>query len=356
MATDRILVLMDNRADTNWGSQATTTALVRLLSSRFPGAEIRGVSRSACRPENAIKRTLATALVQKGSRWALDALTQPWRQDFEWADLVVVNGEGTLHPQPQALRWICSVTQMARLHKKPLWVVNCSLKCRGDKTEPLFAAFFKQAEHVAAREPVSFREMLAIGASAVQAADCAWLTDPAPVEDARTVVSNAGVIGDFAVMTGSASVQKWPVAHQASVIAALRARGLDILYTHSDRRDVTNLAAVGLQLPVVTHREASFQQLTAIQGLAKIVVGGRFHPTILAALVGTPFVAVPSNTHKMSGLMEMLDAHELLCDFSSLDKVIPTINSVLDEREKWSTHLSTRARGIAPLAQKNVKT
>jgi hypothetical protein len=53
--------------------------------------------------------------------------------------------------------------------------------------------------------------------------------------------------------------------------------------------------------------------------------------------------------------MEMLDAHELLCDFASLDKVIPTINKVLDEREKWSEKLSSRAREIAPLAHKNVK-
>ncbi|MEX2243706.1 MAG: polysaccharide pyruvyl transferase family protein [Fimbriimonadaceae bacterium] len=356
MATERILLLMDNRADSNWGSQATTSALVRLLSEAFPGAEVRGVPRSACRPENGIKRSLATALVQKGSRWALDALTRSWRQDFEWADLVVVNGEGTLHPQPQALRWVCSVTAMARLHKKPFWIVNCSLRCLGDKTEPLFAAFFREAEHVAAREPVSFREMKAIGADPVQAADCAWLTQPSSRDEALQIVGAAGVKGDFAVMTGSASVHKWPVAHQASVIEALRARGLEVLYTHSDRRDVENLAALGAGLPVVTHKEASFQQLTAIQSLAKIVVGGRFHPTILAALVGTPFVAVPSNTHKMAGLMEMLRASELLCDFSSLDKVVPTIKTVLDERDKWSAHLTARANEIARLAQKNVKT
>jgi polysaccharide pyruvyl transferase WcaK-like protein len=357
MATARILLLMDNRADTNWGSQATTTALVSLLASRFPGAEIRGVPRSACRPENGIKRSLATALVQKGSRWALDALTRPWRQDFEWADLVVVNGEGTLHPQPQALRWVCSVTQLARQLKKPYWVVNCSLKCRGDKTEPLFAAFLKGADHVAAREPVSYREMVAIGADAVQAADCAWLTQPAPVEEARTILTREGVETKFAVMTGSASIHKWPIEHQRAVADALWKRELRVVYTYSDMKDADSAYKLGFdgRAPMVTHKEASFQQLTAIQSLAEIVVGGRFHPTILAALVGTPFVAVPSNTHKMSGLMEMLDAHELLCDFSSLDKVIPTVNKVLDEREKWSTHLSTRAREIAPLAQKNVK-
>ncbi len=359
MATTRILLLMDNRGDSNWGSQATTTALVQLLSASFPGAEIRGVPRSACRPSGSFTRWRATALApglvgERGSTWALKALTSSWAADFEWAELVVVNGEGTLHPQPQAVRWICAVTAMARLHKKPYWAVNCSLKCRGDTTEPLFTAFFKQAEHVAAREPVSFREMRAIGANAVQAADCAWLTEPAPVDEARAILAKVGVEGKFAVMTGSASVHKWPIEHQRAVVQTLCDRGLSVLYTHSDRKDEPISIALGTK-HVVSHKEASFRHLTTIQSLAEIVVGGRFHPTILAALVGTPFVAVPSNTHKMSGLMEMLDAHELLCDFASLDKVIPTINKVLDEREKWSEKLSTRAREIAPLAHNNVR-
>ena len=91
-----------------------------------------------------------------------------------------------------------------------------------------------------------------------------------------------------------------------------------------------------------------------MQSLAQILVGGRFHPTILAALVGTPFVAVPSNTHKMAGLMEMLGAQGLLCDFASLDRVVPTINKVLDDRGFWSERLKEAAAECAKLAPLNV--
>jgi polysaccharide pyruvyl transferase WcaK-like protein len=197
--------------------------------------------------------------------------------------------------------------------------------------------------------------MVAIGANAVQAADCAWLTQPGSVEQARSILAKAGVEGKFAVMTGSASVHKWPVEHQKAVVQTLCDRGMSVLYTYSDRKDEPVSRALGTE-HVVTDRESSFAQLTTIQSLAEIVVGGRFHPTILAALVGTPFVAVPSNTHKMSGLMEMLGAQKLLCDFSSLEKVVPTINKVLDEREKWSAQLSSKAKEIAPLAHQNVRT
>jgi polysaccharide pyruvyl transferase WcaK-like protein len=350
----RILLLMDNRGDSNWGSQATTNALVSLLQTRFPSAELRGVPRSACRPSGQLARWLATSLVQRGSSWALDRLTESWRADFEWADLVVVNGEGTLHPQPQAVRWACAVTGLAKRYSRPYWVVNCSLRCVGDPSERVFRDFLSGAEHVAAREPASFREMESLGARAVQAADCAWLTEPAPIEEARAIVARAGIEGDFAVMTGSASVHKWPIGHQKKVIETLNWLGLRVLNMHSDRKDEENVARLCPE-HVVSHKEASYRQMTAVQSLAHIVVGGRFHPTILAALVGTPFVAVPSNTHKMGGLMEMLDAEELLCDFASLEKVVPTIERVLGEREKWASHLSTRSRDVAPLAHLNVK-
>lgn len=354
MSVARILLLMDNRGDTNWGSQATTNSLVGLLQARFPGAELRGLPRSACRPNGQIRRSLATWLVQKGSNWAVDALSATWRDQFEWADLVVVNGEGTLHPQPQALRWVCTVSELAKRYHKPYWVVNCSLKCLGDPTQELFAEFFMGAQHVAAREPVSFREMTALTPSAVQAADCAWLTSPAPEHEAREILSKAGVEGRFAVMTGSASVHKWPIEHQREVVETLKSRDLDVVYTFSDKKDEG--IAEQLSLKRVTHKEADYRQLTTIQSLAEIVVGGRFHPTILSALVGTPFVAVPSNTHKMAGVMEMLGAPELLCDFNSLETVTPTINAVLDAREDWSLRLRSKAEEIAPLAHLNVKT
>lgn len=344
---------MDNRGDSNWGSQATTTSLVALLHSRFPQAEVRGLPRTANRPQGSLKRSLATRLAARGSAWALRVLTEPLQEPFAWADLVVVNGEGTLHPQPQAVRWVCAVTALAKQLEKPYWVVNCSLRCKGDPTEPLFAEFLKGAEHVAAREPVSFREMTSIGANAVQAADCAWLTQPAPREDARAILSRVGVEGKFAVMTGSASVHKWPIEHQKQVVQALWRRDLSVLYTYSDKKDED--PAHNLSLPTLTHKEADYRQLTTIQSLAQIVVGGRFHPTILAALVGTPFVAVPSNTHKMSGIMEQMGTRELLCDFARLEKVVPTIERVLDGREEWSERLIAKAREVAPLASLNVR-
>ncbi len=58
----KIALLMDNRGDENWGSQATTTALVRLLQAAHPGAEVVGVPRSAARPRSGLTRLLVERL------------------------------------------------------------------------------------------------------------------------------------------------------------------------------------------------------------------------------------------------------------------------------------------------------
>ena len=47
---------------------------------------------------------------------------------------------------------------------------------------------------------------------------------------------------------------------------------------------------------------------------AKLVVTGRFHGAVLALLAGVPFLAIPSNTHKIEGLAKMVDREEWVCD------------------------------------------
>lgn len=163
-----------------------------------------------------------------------------------------------------------------------------------------------------------------------------------------------GIRRPFAVMTGSASIAEWPLESQCAAVETLQEAGLDILYTASDPKDEANFARLGADITLATHRDMDFRMLTAVQREAEIVVGGRFHPTILAALVGTPFVAVPSNTQKMSGLMEMLGAEALLCPFEESARLPEVIRGVLAQRPAWSDRLRARSADLANLAGLNV--
>jgi len=59
MAPSRILFLFDNRRDANWGSQATSSELFRLIEERYPKAEIKAHDRFAI-PSHAKWRSSAS--------------------------------------------------------------------------------------------------------------------------------------------------------------------------------------------------------------------------------------------------------------------------------------------------------
>ncbi len=362
MGYSRILVLMDNREDENWGSQASTSALFGLLGEKFPGAEIRGVPRSAARPSGFVVRRLAElnwrGLASGSSRGPAArglarALTQTWASDYDWAELVVVNGEGTLHPQRQTRRWLAAIAAARRRAAKPLWIVNASISFAGSPDRPEFERFLRSPEFVAVREPVTFRELASLGFDPVQAADCAFLTDTSRPPDVDPILSRLGVTPPFGVVTGSAAIREWRRGEQRRVVSHLLSRGLGVLVAASSVQDRKNFAELDLGVPLLTERDIGYLELTAVQSRAEILVGGRFHPTILAALVGTPFVAVTSNIHKMEGLMEMLRCEELLFSIGDTAGMLEKVDEVLDNRARWSSRLKQSAESCAALARLN---
>ena len=67
-------------------------------------------------------------------------------------------------------------------------------------------------------------------------------------------------------------------------------------------RHLTRAAGGTIEL---CHATSEAEWLSAIAS-AKLLVSGRFHYSIAAACLGTPFIALDSNTPKMDGLMQVL--------------------------------------------------
>ncbi|MCH8274339.1 MAG: polysaccharide pyruvyl transferase family protein [Armatimonadetes bacterium] len=366
MMANRILLLMDNRQDPNWGSQATTHALVDLLRRYHPGAEVRGLPRAAARPRGTVQRrvceVLAPGLATAGrwegwtARLVLDLLTSSWRHQIEWADLIVVNGEGTLHHQRQTRRWMPVIAALPFMTKAPVWVVNCSVEVRGSRSESLFKSALSKAERIAVREPVSGRELREMGLKAEDAADCAFLTEPSTEQKVDAILKKVGISGPFAVMTGTAVVRRWDPATQSRLARRLLDSGRSVLYAASTPGDLTNYRRLTARtpLPLVTHKEATFQELMGVLGRADLLIGGRFHLLILAALSGTPFVAVPSNTHKTAGLMEMLQTEDMLYAIDDEEGQLSGVARALEDPKARGKSLQERTGPLAKKAILNV--
>jgi polysaccharide pyruvyl transferase WcaK-like protein len=221
--------------------------------------------------------------------------------------LIVVNGEGTLHPQQQTEIWLPVMAWLARRTGASLWVVNCSIQVDDRRAEPLFRAALGAAERIVVREPLSLAECGRLGLSAEQGADCAFLAEPAPSKVADEILGRLGVRTPYAIVTGGASAWSWQPEHVAQWVSILRERGLDVLFAASTSTDRELHASAAPETPMLKAEDADYRELLALIRGASLHVGGRYHPAIFAAMSGTPTITLQSNTHKMEGLAQLLN-------------------------------------------------
>lgn len=361
----KIALLMDNRADENWGSQATTTVLARLLRDAHDGAEIVGIPRSATRPRNGIKRRAIELLApcvagrdawtSVAGRWCAGQLVGTWRQAIEGADLIVVNGEGTLHSQKQTLRWIPALAYIADVTEAPLWIVNTTIEVENPGDRSLYSHVLQKADRLVVREPSSFDAARSLGAHPIAGADCALLADGSEDEELNSLLQMIGVGTEYAVMTGSAVVEYWSTEAQARIVQELLGEGMDVIYVASTGEDRRNHARAfaGLPVPILTNEDVGYRAVVGLIRRAKLFAGGRFHLIIFAAKAGTPFVCVPSNTHKTVGLLRLLGAEERLFEMTDERGQLECVRSTLASGCVRALDVQQRAERLAALASRN---
>lgn len=363
----KIVLLMDNRADENWGSQATTTVLARLLEEMHPGAEVVGVRRSAARPRSGFARRLVERVAPgiairdawgtAAGRWCARQLVGSWIHVLKDADLVVTNGEGTLHSQKQTLRWLPALGYVAATLDAPLWVVNTTIEVETPSHWGLFSHVLQKANRVVVREPKSLDVAKGLGVEPIAGMDCALLADGAADSEVVAFLGSRAIGEDYAVMTGSAVVERWSHSAQVGIARELLASGLDVLYlasTDEDRRNHIRSFA-GLPVHLITNDDVDFRQVVGLIRRAKLFVGGRFHLILFAAKEGTPFVAVPSNTHKTIGMVQLLGAESQLIAMQDEEGQLAAIRAVLASSCARGVEIQQRAENLARLVLRNAR-
>ncbi|MCW8821293.1 MAG: polysaccharide pyruvyl transferase family protein, partial [Sulfurovum sp.] len=79
----------------------------------------------------------------------------------------------------------------------------------------------------------------------------------------------------------------------------------------------------------------------AVIAKAYIVIGGRQHPNIFAAMQGVPFIPLQGNTHKMEGVVELLNYPLPVLKWNESSDVIQhTFKMLEDLRDKLHSILT----------------
>ncbi|MEM7351582.1 MAG: polysaccharide pyruvyl transferase family protein [Acidobacteriota bacterium] len=266
-------MLNDTRVDRHFGCRAVIGSIYRLAA------------------ENGIDITLAAPAHRDWRR------SETVRQAIGQADLVLVNGEGTIHHDRPAGAWLLAASEAARTLGKPAVLINAIWQDNSTQLADLAREFAL----ISVRESASAKELRQAGLSARVVPDLALYHAP----EAAPARSGVGYT-DCVVSTTALALHR-----------RMGTLGAEPISMFHDRRSVWDLlrsirwlagakvaplrrltavlrAALAERRGQQTH-DAAFAAAVASKSL---VVAGRLHMLMFCLTTRTPFLVVESNTHK----------------------------------------------------------
>jgi hypothetical protein len=313
-------------------------------------------------------------LSYKHQFWAFERI---YREASE-ADAMVIDGDGDIilstPPRRQTL-FILAMIELGLRLKRPVFVVNsmisdCPSTGRNAKTFQAAARLFAQCKGVSLRDPESLRyvqtEIPAAKSRLIPDSLFAWYFRFA---DGRSLPPNDGdfllpyperveywgkldfsrpyiCIGGGARAAGD---QERAAQCYGRLVDAIAELGLSVYLTQNDGPDsflhiVAKEKGIGL-VPV----EAPIVACGSVLANARLFISGRYHPSIFAALGGTPCVFLGSHAHKMGSLAQVLEYDDGL-EFdafpsdSDIEAIVVTARNYLGQGEALRMRIRQVAR------------
>ena len=367
-----IVLLNDCRDQVNFGSHALVEGLLRIVQDRVPDATILPIpshwmlgtanldpyeNRGEGFREPQVKypsvadqfETIADEWIDgRGGRDAHEFLER-----FSAADLVLLNGEGSVYRDNQsAIRELFLVGLARERLGIPTVFANGGVHLTD--VMPLLPAMVRKTfpllDAVAVREPRSLRNLQEYlpDLDARLFPDAAFVFAP---EDARESAAVAAVrrrIGGapyFCFDPGPMPMDRrggTSALHQ--LISAVKGDAFQAVLVCKDPTD-TFLEQIADETGSLCVDElVDFREYMALVSDARFAVSGRYHNTILAAIMGCPTVTFGSASHKVHGACETLegvlgtpyDATNLLPD---LDAIVQRTRGYAQGRAEWGDQL-----------------
>ncbi|MDF1642790.1 MAG: polysaccharide pyruvyl transferase family protein [Pseudomonadales bacterium] len=229
-------------------------------------------------------------------------------------DLIIINGEGSLHgtsPTSVSLLYIAYVAKLR--FGKNVQIVNHSCYPLGssewqDTVEfNLYKQVYDAIDYVAVREPVSQRLLTEGGIHSSQSFDCM----PLYIERYANQIEKTDRAG--VVLAGSVSWLQSSLDPISELVNYLKSQDHEVVVLIGARNNMASddVAFVNelyekMNANITVRVASSLREWLQILASTKLLVSGRFHHTLAAALLDTPFVLLNSNTPKLQGILELM--------------------------------------------------
>ncbi len=305
------------------------------------------------------------------------ALGRIYDQAME-ADLLVLDGDGDIifsTPPRRSTLFLLAMIELGIRLKKPVFLVNsmisdCPLTGRNNTTLAAARRLFAQCRAVALRDPESLeyvqKEMPETNCSFIPDSLFAWFSLYANSS------SHPPLNGDFLLphpgkeehwgkldfsqpyicIGGGALVASQPdrsVQCYGRLVDAIRRLGYRVYLTESDSPD-SFLQRVAIEKGVgIVPADAPILLCGSVLAHARLFISGRYHPSILASLGGTPCIFLGSHAHKMRSLSRVLEYEDrrefnAFPDDAEIAEIVSAAQKYLDQGETLRANIRQVAK------------
>lgn len=254
------------------------------------------------------------------------------------ADVVVVNGEGTLHGHGKAAVNLLYLMYLAKVNfKKPVHLVNGSFFPADDGAphevlDMLYARVAQALDVVVPREVASKAVLDRLGVANVQGFDCL------PRFIHRHDALNRHVFQPVVVVAGGVNITREQAQKFGELLAPFQSEGIRLKFLTGakafvNQEDARIFEEMKRHCPALecVNALSMADWLNTLQNAA-CLVSARYHHTLAAASLGVPCLAFPSNTSKTNASLAMLGLDTLFSLEQDSEPVQHFINEALGQR------------------------
>lgn len=345
------LLLNDTYAWYHWGCTATSGAIREELKNKgyavasIPHREIADNRLPAPRlPDFDDPRYLARA------RYLNPTLYKAMAE----AACIVINGEGTIHgTADNALRLLYLAYVAGSVFQKPVHIINHACYPQDSMTlsDPNIIAYYlkgyRTAASIAVRDEGSHSLLTQLGFKPVQAFDSLPLAASRWLEQRGTLPD---VDSKHIILAGSSKLSLGKAADFYDYFAAMTKEGYRFTclvgakaHPAADDSDFIEMLKRS-PIPIAVKTASSLDEWFTEIASAALLVSGRFHYTIAAACLGTPFVAFEGNTPKLDNLCKKLKQESpLRFDQENLFKVLSNRTKIALAADRTRLRMDSQA-------------
>jgi polysaccharide pyruvyl transferase WcaK-like protein len=273
------------------------------------------------------------------------------------ADVVVVNGEGTLHGHGKAAVNLLYLMYLAKVNfKKTVHLVNGSFfpsddGAPHDVLDILYGRVAQVLDLVVPRETDSQAVLARLGVATVQGFDCL----PRFVQ--RHGALNSHKFHPTLVVAGGVNITREQAQKFGELLAPFQSAGRRLKFLTGakafvNQEDARIYEEMKRHCPALECVNALSMEdwLSTLQNSA-CLVSARFHHTLAAASLGLPCVVFPSNTSKTNSSIAMLGLNTML----SLDQDAESVQYLLNEAlaQRLEPANATKVQQVVDLAANN---